>query len=121
MCHRQVPKRLRRARLDDKSALRNLWHDFFEDVQFQWIELVISKVERVHLGVYCRESRPWIVGRGRAERVENVVGVYRSGLTPCFCDEPIRCWPVWHLDLKTRYAIEHHAHQRESVQPALRR
>ena len=65
MCHRQVPKRLLPSPvgMDDKSALRNLWHEFFEDVQFRWIELVISKVERVHLGLYCRESRPWIVVR----------------------------------------------------------
>jgi hypothetical protein len=42
--HREMSKRSRRSRLDDKSALTNLRHEFLKDVKFRRVELIISKV-----------------------------------------------------------------------------
>jgi hypothetical protein len=61
MRHRQVPQRLRRGRLNDKSAVPNPWYQFLEDAKFRRIELIVCKVERVYLCLYCCKARLGIV------------------------------------------------------------
>ena len=66
--HRQVPKSLRRAWLDHESTLSDPGHEFFENVQFGRLELIVGRVEPLHLDPDARQSRLRVVRVDRPAR-----------------------------------------------------